>query len=54
MELAANVFDVRVFRRTDRGVDYLLLKDGLRSTREYITGVEHPARELRLDGGNGS
>ncbi len=27
------------------------LKDGLRSTREYITGVEHPARELQLDGG---
>ena len=32
-------------------VHYRGLKDGLRSTREYITGVEHPARELQLDGG---
>lgn len=29
-------------------VHYRGLKDGLRSTHEYITGVEHPAPELRL------
>lgn len=31
-------------------VHYRGLKDGLRSTREYITGVERPARELQLLG----
>lgn len=29
-------------------VHYRGLKDGLRSTHEYITGVAQPARELRL------
>lgn len=29
-------------------VHYRGLKDGLRSTREYITGVQSPARELKL------
>ena len=29
-------------------VHYRGLKDGLRSTHEYVTGVEHPALELRL------
>lgn len=29
-------------------VHYRGLKDGLRSTREYITGVDQPARELQL------
>lgn len=31
-----------------RRVHYRGLKDGLRSVREYVTGVEHPARELCL------
>ena len=29
-------------------VHYRGLKDGLRSTLEYITGVQNPARELQL------
>jgi 8-oxo-dGTP pyrophosphatase MutT (NUDIX family) len=29
-------------------VHYRGLKDGLRSTLEYITGVQSPARELKL------
>ena len=29
-------------------VHYRGLKDGLRSVQEYITGVEHPAKELCL------
>lgn len=29
-------------------VHYRGLKDGLRSVKEYVTGVEEPARELRL------
>jgi len=29
-------------------VNYRGLKDGLRSTREYVTGLETPAAELRL------
>jgi NADH pyrophosphatase NudC (nudix superfamily) len=29
-------------------VNYRGLKDGLRSTREYVTGLDTPAAELRL------
>lgn len=29
-------------------VHYRGLKDGLKSTQEYVTGVAHPARELQL------
>jgi hypothetical protein len=64
MKFAGNVFDVWAFQRRPDGVVFLLLhtsvekaadrvhyrglKDGLRSVREYVTGVNSPAKELCL------
>ena len=42
MELQVNVFEAQSL------INYRGLKDGLRSTMEYVTGLDAPSLELRL------